>query len=92
MIYPFQFDILLQILFSIGIQKKHFENLTFYIKENKKDRFAKTSREAIKSLVSRALPRNTHTHTKNTKYAVNAFEGLAEFTQISFGFERRVIK
>ena len=50
--------------------------------ENQENRFAKTSSEAIKSLVSRAVPGNTK--KKNTKYAVNVFEGLAEFTQISF--------
>ena len=52
--------------------------------ENKENHFAKTSSEAIKSLVSRAVPGNTKTKNTHTKYAVNVFESLAEFTQISF--------
>mgnify|MGYP001795348441 CR=1 FL=1 len=46
--------------------------------ENQENCFAKTSSEAIKSLVSRAVLGNLK------KNAVNIFEGLAEFTQISF--------
>ena len=49
--------------------------------ENQKSVLLKTSSEAIKSLVSRAVPANKKKHTK---YAVNVFQGLAEFTQISF--------
>ena len=49
--------------------------------ENQENRFVKTRSEAIKSLVSTAVPGNTK---KDTKYAVNVFEGFAEFTQISF--------
>ena len=49
--------------------------------ENQENRFAKTSSEAIKSLVSRAVLGNTK---RNTKYVISVFEGLTEFTQISF--------
>ena len=48
--------------------------------ENQENRFTKNSSEAIKSL-SRDMPENTK---KPTKYAVNIFEGLAEFTKIAF--------
>ena len=48
---------------------------------NHENRFAKTSSEAIKSLVFRAVPGNTTKKKQNKiKYAVNVFEGLAEFT------------
>ena len=52
--------------------------------ENQKN----SSREAIKTIVSRAVPGDTK---KNTKYAANVFEGLAEFTQISFEAEASLL-
>ena len=39
--------------------------------ENQENCFAKTSSEAIKNLISRAVPENK----KNTKYTINVFEG-----------------
>ena len=61
--------------------------------ENQENRFFKTRCEAIKILVPRTVPGNTKNKTKQIKtkqnktqnqYAVNVFEGLAEFTQILF--------
>ena len=49
--------------------------------ENQENRFAKTSSEAIKSIVCGAVPGNKR---NPTIYALNVFEDLAEFTQISF--------
>ena len=40
--------------------------------ENEENHFDKTSREAIKSLVPRAVPGNKN---KQTKYAFSVFEG-----------------
>ena len=52
--------------------------------ENQKNHFAKTSSQAIKSLVSGGVPKHN--------YAVNVFEGLAEFTQILFVADLRGVK
>ena len=40
--------------------------------EKQENRFAETSNEEIKSLVSNAVPGSTK---KSTKYAINVFEG-----------------